>query len=193
MEENKTDRRTKKTRKAVFNALAELMAEKELRSITVQELADRADIHRGTFYKHFLDIYDVYEQLEKMILGELGLLISEQGIKTSSEVYAAVFKYIKDNPAYFKVIFSPHSASALYWKVQKLVEGLNRVIWSESFDVDMNDSRVLCAIRYHSNGCLALIGGWVQSGFSQPDEFITNMLSGLDKSTQEYLRSLIKE
>lgn len=191
MAEQKIDRRVRKTRKAIFEGLAELLCEKELRNITVQELSDKVDIHRGTFYKHFMDIYDVYEQLEKMILSELGLLITQHGSKTNYEVYAEVFKYIKDNSVYFKMIFSPHSSSALYWKVQKMVEGLNRVIWSESFEIDMNDSRVDCAIRYHSNGCLAIIGGWVQSGFAQSEEFIAKMLGGLDKSTQDYLHSTL--
>ena len=47
------DRRTMKTKNAIFTALAELMTEKELRHITVQDISDKADIHRVTFYKHF--------------------------------------------------------------------------------------------------------------------------------------------
>ena len=62
MEEKKVDKRTLKTRKAIINALAELLSEKELRKITVQEIADGADVNRVTFYKHYLDIYDLYEQ-----------------------------------------------------------------------------------------------------------------------------------
>lgn len=191
MADNKTDRRTIKTRKAIFEALAELLCEKELRKITVNELTGKADIHRVTFYKHFLDIYDVYDQLENMILSDLGLLITEHGVKPTFEVYAAVFQYIKENPKYFKMLFNPHSSTSLYWKVQKMVEGLNHFLWSESFDIDMNDSRVDCVIRYHSNGSLAIIGGWVQSDFAQSEDFVAEMLRGLDKSTQEFLSSLI--
>lgn len=191
MDDKKTDRRTIKTRKAIFDALARLLCEKELRNITVNELTQKADIHRVTFYKHFMDIYDVYDQLENMILSELGLLITEHGAKLTFEVYPVVFRYIKENPIYFKMIFSPHSNSSLYWKMQKMVKGLNRVLWSENFALDMNDSRVDCAIRYHSNGTLSIIGGWVLSDFAQPEEFISGMLSGLDKSTQGYLTTLI--
>ena len=191
MADNKTDRRTLKTRKAIFEALAELLCEKELRNITIQELSEKADIHRVTIYKHFMDIYDIYEQLENEILSELGLLITEYGAKTTFEVYGVVSQYIKDNPVYFKMIFSPHCSSELYWKVQRMVEGLNRFIWSESFEVDRNDSRVDCAIRYHSNGTLVIVAGWVQSDFAQPETFIIDILQGLDKSTQAYLRSLL--
>ena len=177
-----------KTRKAIFEGLAELLTEKELRSITVQELSDKVDIHRVTFYKHFMDIYDVYEQLEKQIMTEIGLLITELGVKTSFEVYPVVFRYIKEHPQYFKMIFSPHSTSTLYYKILKMVEGLNRVIWAESFGVEMNDNMIDSAIRYHSNGMLAVIAGWVLSDFAQSDDEMIKTLSGLDKSTQEYVK-----
>ena len=62
MADKKTDRRTMKTRKAIFEGLAELLTEKEMRSITVQELSDKADVHRVTFYKHFMDVYDAYDR-----------------------------------------------------------------------------------------------------------------------------------
>lgn len=191
MTDKKTDRRTPKTRKAIFEGLAELLTEKELRNITVQELSDKVDIHRVTFYKHFMDIYDVYEQLEKLILSELILLITEYGEKMNFEVYPAVFKYIMDNPKYFKMIFSPHNTSTLYQKILKNVEGLNRMIWSEKYGVDIKDSLVTCVIRYHSNGCLAVIAGWVLNDFEESADFITKTLSELDKTTQAYLSEML--
>ena len=68
MGEKKTDRRTLKTRKAICDALAQLLYEKELRKVTVQEIADLADVNRVTFYKHYLDVYDLYEKIEKEVL-----------------------------------------------------------------------------------------------------------------------------
>ena len=43
--EKKPDRRVLKTKKAIRNALAQLLAEKELEEITVKEVADTADIN----------------------------------------------------------------------------------------------------------------------------------------------------
>jgi len=47
------DRRQKKTRQAVYDAFTGLLEEKNYSNITVQEILDRADIGRSTFYAHF--------------------------------------------------------------------------------------------------------------------------------------------
>lgn len=49
MDSKKPDRRTMKTRRALAEALAELLAAKELHRITVQEIADKADVNRVYF------------------------------------------------------------------------------------------------------------------------------------------------
>lgn len=52
MEERGIDRRVRKTKRQLRQALMDLMSEKPSKSISVRELAERADINRGTFYIH---------------------------------------------------------------------------------------------------------------------------------------------
>jgi AcrR family transcriptional regulator len=47
------DRRVRRTRQALTHALVELVLEKRYRRITVQDLLDRADVGRSTFYAHY--------------------------------------------------------------------------------------------------------------------------------------------
>ena len=57
----KVDPRVRRTRRLLQQALTELMAEKSLRSITVQDIAERATVNRVTFYAHFPDKYALLE------------------------------------------------------------------------------------------------------------------------------------
>lgn len=49
----KEDRRVKRTKKLLRDALVELILEKGYGAITVQDILDQADVGRSTFYAHF--------------------------------------------------------------------------------------------------------------------------------------------
>src|ERR1051325_4056187 len=55
--EEKLDPRVKRTRSLILQAFGELLAEKNFESISVQDVTDKAQINRATFYKHFVDKY----------------------------------------------------------------------------------------------------------------------------------------
>lgn len=54
-----SDRRVRKTRQALHAALLQLMVEKGYDAVTVQDIIDRADVGRTTFYAHFTDKQDL--------------------------------------------------------------------------------------------------------------------------------------
>ena len=58
MQEETQDRRIKRTK------MVDLMLEKAVGKISVKELTQKADVNRSTFYLHYLDIYDMLEQME---------------------------------------------------------------------------------------------------------------------------------
>ena len=55
--EEKLDPRVKRTRSLILRAFESLLAEKGFESISVQDVTDKAEINRATFYAHFPDKY----------------------------------------------------------------------------------------------------------------------------------------
>jgi AcrR family transcriptional regulator len=53
------DRRVRRTRAGLREALLDLMAERGYDGVTVQDVIDRADIGRSTFYNHYTDKEDL--------------------------------------------------------------------------------------------------------------------------------------
>lgn len=63
------DKRVRKTREAIRRAFISLLKEKKFADITIQDIADRAQISRSTFYDHYSDKYLLLEVLYQEIVG----------------------------------------------------------------------------------------------------------------------------
>ena len=57
IEEEKLDPRVKRTRSLILRSFGELLASKGFEAISVQDVTDKAEINRATFYAHFQDKY----------------------------------------------------------------------------------------------------------------------------------------
>jgi AcrR family transcriptional regulator len=70
----KADRRVRRTRHALVQALIALVVEKGYKAITVQDLLDRANVGRSTFYSHYRNKDDL---LLKSFEAMIGLLFRQ--------------------------------------------------------------------------------------------------------------------
>ena len=115
MSVNDLDRRVQKTRKLLQDALIELVAEQGYESITIQEILDKANVGRSTFYAHFQD----KDQLLHSILDRLNELFEQhknqalnaaRNIKNAKEMdfifglspTLSLFQFVGQNHRFFK-------------------------------------------------------------------------------------------
>ena len=183
----KTDKRTLKTKKALQEALAQLLTDRVLRKITVQEVADLAQVNRVTFYKHYLDIYDLYDQLESEVLADFGLLILNYREKSKNEFCEGLLDYIEANHKIMKMMFSPYNTGELRDKFCKMVMGLFRLMQTEKNNIVFTDVRMDYYSTYQAKGFIALIEKWVLEDFSQPRAFIIQTVSEFDTHTEKLI------
>lgn len=187
MEDKKVDRRSLKTQKQIKEALCVLLTKKALRHITIQELSDEADIHRVTFYKHYYDIYNLYDILVQDIFSELEILIRRFHENPSYEFGAEVIGYIEDNPKIFKMIFSPYSTGELKHKFSSMIEGGFRYIHTTKKGVDFSSDRLDYLSACWAGICVGVIEKWVKNDFAQSRDFINNTLIELDKDIEHLM------
>ena len=122
---SKDNRSTRRTRSAIREALAEMLAVKPLGKITVQELIDKANICRTTFYAHYEDLYDLLGEMENDILSEIreGLEGLDQAPIRVEEQYPAI-----------------EAVVAVYAKHEKLIRLLNGPNGDPAFDARLQDT-----------------------------------------------------
>ncbi|GHO78289.1 TetR family transcriptional regulator [Ktedonobacter sp. SOSP1-85] len=95
MKQQKADRRSQRTYRLVSSAFAELMVEKPYDEILVQDILDRADIGRTTFYAHYFDKEDVLNSIVEQELERLTRQITHaaarQRVVPSLELFEHVY------------------------------------------------------------------------------------------------------
>ena len=91
----KTDVRTRFTKKVIVEAFLSLLREKPLSKITVKEVCEIADINRSTFYKYYLDCFDLVEQLEQEALRETGEMIQAMRAQKPETVLTQMLEQVQ--------------------------------------------------------------------------------------------------
>jgi AcrR family transcriptional regulator len=66
------DRRVQRTKQTLYSALLQLVDEKPFDKITVQELLERANVGRTTFYTHFESKEDLFISSHEQIIRDIG-------------------------------------------------------------------------------------------------------------------------
>jgi AcrR family transcriptional regulator len=58
----KNDLRSRRTRKLLQHAMIKLLEERDFNDLSVHDIAELAEVNRATFYAHFYDKYDLFNQ-----------------------------------------------------------------------------------------------------------------------------------
>lgn len=139
-----SDRRIKRTKTNIYNALTSLLFEKNIRNITVKELCEKADVNKSTFYLHFMDIYDCKEKWQNEIFNEVLLKLNSFNLKdiiAAPEVYIdTIVNYFSDNITFFKQLAaSPFAAEFSNNLKNKIRE---KIIESNALDTDKDQYKI---------------------------------------------------
>src|SRR5205809_3882480 len=104
----KHDRRTQRTRHNLTHAMVELIQEKRFDDITVQNVIERADVGRATFYSHFRDKEDLFEQQWEQFSERLAQQIDwDKAGKDSFVPVASFFQHLQEvQPFYLGLVRS---------------------------------------------------------------------------------------
>jgi AcrR family transcriptional regulator len=99
----KTDRRPQRTKRQLSLALVELIKEKSFDDITVQDVIDRADIGRSTFYTHFRDKEDLLDKdWERLLTTLAGHIDWDRAGEGSFVPVAHFFQHLKEAQTFYK-------------------------------------------------------------------------------------------
>jgi AcrR family transcriptional regulator len=129
---NKMDRRIQRTRQSLRIALFELIKEKGYDAISIEEITERANVGRATFYLHYKDKEDLLlEEFSEManekvqVLSEIPFSAWLQSQEDSKKKRPApplliVFEHIYDNSELYYILLKSEKSSRIVERIRKI-------------------------------------------------------------------------
>jgi AcrR family transcriptional regulator len=166
MEKTGTDRRIARTRQFLQDALIELILEKGYEAITVQDLLDRANIGRSTFYSHYRDKEDLllsgfsglFERFKEQYQNELNDL--QNGKDAAKQFSLYIFCHAEGHRKVFQAMFGRQAGDiVIRYAHQSLTEIVHNHLagvypYSRSVPLDIT-------IHYLVSSFLSLLIWWL--------------------------------
>jgi len=172
------DRRVQKSQDAIKNAFVELMSEKNLDQITMQDISDRANVGRRTIYDHYMDKYDLLDKLIKEHINELRKLCKSASEMSFAEGNLIWFDYFERHYSFFSTMLSSKGAPAfrnhfLEFVIQELEGELNE---SEGKNQGLSKDLVL---RFFGAAIVEVVESWITKELSEPTQVVAEQLGSL--------------
>lgn len=104
------DRRVVKTLRCIDNACWSLMQEKDFTEITIQDIVDRAEINRATFYRYYKDKYDWMEKKIQERMQEIHdismTLFASESLEEMAVSEGALVKHFDTNFSTYSILLN---------------------------------------------------------------------------------------
>jgi AcrR family transcriptional regulator len=162
---SETDRRMQRTRQSLSAAFIGLLKERNWDQIRVQDICDRANVGRSTFYNHYVD-------KEGLLVGGLTDLGAEikanYGNKSEAKDFwfaRGMLEHILPSEDLFRSIQHNHSGAILKARFCQLAVGLARDCLKAK---GLKEPR-LDAAAYFIGGAFMELLGWYMNARNRPD------------------------
>lgn len=180
----KEDRRVTRTKRLLRNALVELILEKGYGAITVQNILDRADVGRSTFYAHF-------NSKDDLLVGDAPyfhiIMDDVQEAGTDTELIPSLldmFEHVAEQQQLFRALVAGKGVNLVQEAVQKHLY----TTFEARFNWFAERGRPIpfpapALAHYLTGGLMSLLKWWLDEEMPYSPEAINEMFMQMARNT----------
>ena len=179
----KKDLRIIKTKASLQNALVQLLQEKSLDKISISELCKLANVNRGTFYLHYQDVAELFEQYFEDITEDLRkayyepYLLTDYKIENLKSEMVRIFHHVEKYKMFYKIVFNRKTPMMYFYRLFEII----RVYLHDSTSTIIEEN-IDYVSSYQANAIIGLIIQWIQSDFDKTPEELSILLLSLTRN-----------
>ena len=174
---NSFDARVRYTRMVIEDSFLELLKAKPLTKITVTEVCQKAGINRATFYKHYLDIPDLFEKMEEQLFDQIRQMFRDKASNMES-MLLDMLNYTRQEGNRFFTLGGDHGDPDLMTKTFRICYEMAYPLLETNLpQVDASRRKML----YHfvSQGSGGVLTCWIRSGMKESPAEIIDLIMTL--------------
>lgn len=191
MEETKPkreDARIRSTKGRVQEIFLQHLREKPASRISVTQICKEAGINRTTFYKHYLDVFDLLDKTERELQTSFREAVGRIQVTGVVQTLTEILQILQQNMARYWPLFGPNGDPALAGRLIGSCYPLfaDNPMFADSREYDDDLKKILYC--YVSGGCMAMLTYWVQYGQKRSSEEMAVIMDELIRITMAGVR-----
>ena len=193
----KTDRRVQRTRRALRNALLELVKEKKYDDISVEEITQHANLGRATFYLH-------YKDKEDLLVDEFNAIVNERARTISDIPFSAwlpaldpdnaaenkpaipllmAFQHVNNHADLYRILLKSEKSDRTLERIRKIISQAISEFMQKKLENDpipiLFEVPIDLLAAYFSGALLSCVDWWFEQELSYTPEEMTRMFQRL--------------
>ena len=159
-----THKNAVRSRQMIKKAFAEMLNEKDITKITVTDIVEKAGVSRGTFYAHYMDVYDLYNAIQSNMMEAVRSAIDLYGARAllldPSQAIAGALLFLEEKKSYYKLFITTSRSDELVNRIVTYVCERMTAEIGEGFSED--DLKEIRLFIYYSLGAIeSLVRAWL--------------------------------
>ena len=173
----RSNQRWKNSEEKMQEALLSFM-EHELEP-SVGDICKAAEVNRSTFYRHYLDIYDLMEKTELAIQRELVKVMQSSGLRFDSKELTAdallpMVEFIGRYRNFYRSYLKTHLDASMEAGIETVWEGFLKPLFRSRGVKD--ETHMLYYFQYFKAGILSMLKLWLDRDCADPPEEVAKMI-----------------
>ena len=170
------DRRVRRTRKLLHDAFLELVIEKGYEKTTIQDILDRADVGRSTFYVHYRDkealLTASFDGMRDQLEGELAEISATSAVDVALPA-ALLFEHAYRNQRVYRALCGRQGGALVQRYQRRLIGDLLRKHLRPPFTQTGTGVPADVAAEFYASAALGLLVWWIDHDFCNGPMWLT--------------------